>query len=334
MAEQEDEVLSKQRLESMESEMDKPDFDKGVVLVTGGTGFLGKVLIQELRGRGWPVRVVARRTPASRDKVPGIEYVEGDIAEMLPDEYFKDVGAIAHLAAETAGGQEAHERNTIQATKYLLEAAGKHDIKQFINISSIAVHKPSSEIGHAIDEDSPVDHDNIGRGPYVWGKAKAEQLAQDMSAELGFEAKTIRLGPLVDFQDFTPPGRLGREVGPLFVIMGNPGDKLSVCDVRTASNVIRYYVEKFEDAPSVLNLVEADAPSRSELYKMIKTKRQELKAFWMFTPLLKLVSLMLKLLLKLLKPGKKPLDVYAAFATEKYNASRAAQIIAKARSSS
>lgn len=331
VAEQEEEEASKQILEAIEKDLRSPDESKHVVLVTGGTGFLGKVLIKELRDRDWPVRVIARRIPASKDKIPGAMYVEGDISEPLPDDCFSGVGAIAHLAAETAGGKEAHERNTIQATRHLLESAGKHNIKRFINISSIAVLKPSSKVGHALNEDSPVDIDNIGRGPYVWGKAKAEQLASEISAEKGFSAKTIRLGPLVDFGDFTPPGRLGREVGPLFVSMGNPWDKLSVCDVQTASNVIRYYVEHFDDAPTMLNLVEADAPSRSDLVKKLKQKRKELTAFWMFTPILQVLSFSLKVVLKLLKPRSKPLDVYAAFASERYDATLAGQMIDKAR---
>ena len=333
MAEAAQEVHDAAVLAEQEAALTAPDADKGEVLVTGGTGFLGKELVAELRGRGWPVRVIARRLPPSGNRVPGVEYVEGDISEPLPDEYFEGVSNIAHLAAETAGGQEAHQRNTIQATQNMLDAAKKHGIQHFVNISSIAVLKPSSVFGGPLSEHSPVDIDNIGRGPYVWGKAAAERLVEEAAESGDTVAKTIRLGPLVDFRNFTPPGRLGREVGPLFIAMGNPWNKLSVCDVRTASNVVRYYIEQFDDAPEMLNLVEAEAPSRSDLARMNKVVRPELTNFWMFDPILRIISWTLKLILKIMKPSKAALDVHAAFASEKYDATLAGEVISKTRQS-
>ena len=117
-------------------------------------------------------------------------------------------------------------------------------MKQLINISSVAVLKPGPRV---LREDSPVDRGNLSRGPYVWAKAEAEAIALERAATGGLEVRTIRLGPLVDFNDYTPPGRLGRDVARLFVAMGSRGNALSVCDVHTAASVIRYYAENFDD---------------------------------------------------------------------------------------
>ena len=307
------------------------DSTKGRVLVTGGTGFLGRVLVKALRSQGWGVRVVARRMPSSSDRIPGVEYVLGDVGEILPESIFEDVDAIAHLAAETAGGKEAHERNTIGATRHLLEAASRHGIKKFLHTSSIAVLKPSHEVGGPLSENSPVDAGNLARGPYVWGKAEAERLVTEFCAANGIEQRQIRLGPLVDFENFTPPGRLGREVGPLFVAMGLPGNPLSVCDVHTAAQVIRYYLTDFEQAPAMLNLVESPQPTRGDLVRRLRTARPELRFMWLPFPIVRAISATLKLVLKLIKPGSKPLDLYSAFASESYDASLADKIIRKAR---
>ena len=320
-----------ERLSAIEATLRPADSSKGTVLVTGGTGFLGRVVVQELRSRGWPVRVIARRMPASADRVPGIEYVFGDVGEPLSDAVFEDVTAIAHLAAETAGGKEAHERNTVGATRLLLEAAARHGIKKFLHTSSIAVLKPSRESGGPLRESSPVDTANLSRGPYVWGKAEAERMVTEFCASNAIGERQIRLGPLVDFDNFTPPGRLGREVGPLFVAMGLPGDPLSVCDVHTAAQVIRYYVEEFEQAPVMLNLVEAPQPTRGDLIKRLRVARPELSVLWLPFPVVWTISATLKLLLRLLKPGKEPLDVYSAFASERYDSSLAETVIRKAR---
>lgn len=320
-----------ERLAQAESALAPVDGQKGIVLVTGGTGFLGRVLARELRSRGWPVRVVARRLPSSSDRIPGVEYVLGDVGSALPDAVFSGVTSIAHLAAETAGGKEAHERNTIGATRLLLEAAAQHGIKQFVHTGSIAVLKPSHETGGPLNEHSPVDLGNLSRGPYVWGKAEAERLVTEFCAANGIGQRQIRLGPLVDFANFTPPGRLGREVGPLFVAMGLPGNPLSVCDVGTAAQVIRYTLERFDEAPEMLNLVESPQPTRGDLVKRLRAARPELSVMWLPFPVVRGLSAVLKLVLRLLKPGSKPLDLYSAFASERYDSGLAENVIGRAK---
>lgn len=320
-----------QQLQQRESSLPPADTRRGKVLVTGGTGFLGRTLVRELRTRGWPVRVAARSLPAAAARVPGVEYVQADVATALPDSVFAGITAIAHLAAETYGGKEAHERNTIGATRLLLEAAARHGIKQFLHTSSIAVLKPSRRFSATLTEDSPVDAGNLGRGPYVWGKAEAERMVTEFCATHGIQQRQIRLGPLVDYAYFTAPGRLGREVGPLYVAMGMPGNRLSVCDVNTASNVIRYYLENFGTAPAMLNLVESPQPTRGDLVKRLRSARPDLRFFWLPLSVVWVLSLVLKLMLRLTKPGKKPLDLYSAFVSERYNAALAAEVIAKAK---
>jgi nucleoside-diphosphate-sugar epimerase len=327
------EKQAEKNLEKAEKALEPTDADKGTVLVTGGTGFLGSTLVRELRGLGWPVRVIARQIPSAARKVPGVEYVLGDVAvtEEISDEYFDNVSVVAHLAAETVGGLEEHKRNTVGATQNMIDAAIRNNIKKFINISSIAVHKPGGGLSGPISEDSPLDMDNLGRGPYVWAKAEAEKIVTNKCKENDIEQRTIRLGPLVDFAHFAPPGRLGREVGTLYVAMGSPGNELSVCDVHTASNVIRSYVEDFASAPLAVNLVEAPPPKRKELVARLRKSRPELKVMWMPAPILKMLSWMLKGALKIMKPSKKPLDLYAAFASEKYDSTLAGKVIAAAK---
>lgn len=320
-----------ERLAAVEAGLAPIGSGKGKVLVTGGTGFLGRVLVKELRSSGWGVRVVARCLPSYSDRIPGVEYVLGDVGERLPDSVFEGVDAIAHLAAETAGGKEAHERNTIGATRLLLEAAARHGIRKFLHTSSIAVLKPSHEVGGPLSESTPVDTGNLARGPYVWGKAEAERLVTEMCAANGITQRQIRLGPLVDFENFSPPGRLGREVGPLFVAMGLPGNSLSVCDVHTAAQVIRYSLTDFENAPEMLNLVESPQPTRGDLVRRLRAARPELRFMWLPFPIVRAISATLKLVLKLMKPGSKPLDIYSAFASERYDSSLAEKVIRRAK---
>jgi len=50
------------------------------ILVTGGTGTLGRLVVPRLRSAGCQVRVLTRKAPAPADTVDGIEYVTGDLA--------------------------------------------------------------------------------------------------------------------------------------------------------------------------------------------------------------------------------------------------------------
>ena len=81
-------------------------------------------------------------------------------------------------------------------------------------------------------------------------------MARELGKEWGIEVRTIRLGPLVDFEMFQAPGRLGRELGRFYIVMGGRRSPLSVCDVGTAAEVILNYVAEFDHAPELLNLVE------------------------------------------------------------------------------
>ena len=83
--------------------------------------------------------------------------------------------------------------------------------------------------------------------------------------------------------------------------------------------------------PAILNLVEPDAPTRAELVELYLKTRPDLKSMRIPAGLLWGLSPGLKLLQRILRPGVKPLDIYAAFATEKYNTKLAANIIQSAK---
>jgi predicted dehydrogenase/nucleoside-diphosphate-sugar epimerase len=330
-AEAESEKLAEAALKQKEFKLHPIDAGKGGVLVTGGTGFLGRVLVSKLRSNGWPVRVVARHIPPPSARIPGIEYVLADLSDEIPVKLLNGIDTIVHCAAETAGGKDAHERNTIGATRNIIEAAARAGVKKFIHISSIAVLKKSRKIGRPLDESTPIDLANEERGPYVWGKAQSERLATELSRGLGIHLRIIRPGPLIDFNDFEAPGRLGREVGSFFVAMGNRKSKLNICTVQTAAKVIHEYVENFDAVPSVLNLIEPNAPTRTELVTRLLSKRADLHVCWIPFAFLHIMSPILKILQYLIRPGRKPLDIRAAFASEKYNSDLAAKIIQEMR---
>ena len=176
-----------------------------------------------------------------------------------------------------------------------------------------------------------MDIGNRGRGPYVWGKGESEKVAMDFSLETELPVRIVRLGPLVDYANYTPPGRLGREIHNLFVAMGSARDSLSICSVQTAAETMLTYMSDFEDMPKILNLVEPTAPTRKDLLERWKTKRKPIYVVRVPNFVLSGLSPFLVLLQRLFLRGAKPIDIKSAFSSEKYDTKLARSVLERSR---
>jgi uncharacterized protein YbjT (DUF2867 family) len=82
------------------------------ILVTGGTGTLGRLVVRRLRDTGSNVRVLTRRTHKSAD---GIEFMTGDLATGEGLEAAVDgIETIVHLAGSPKGDEDK-ARNLVRA---------------------------------------------------------------------------------------------------------------------------------------------------------------------------------------------------------------------------
>lgn len=293
--------------------------NKDIVLLTGGTGFLGKCVAKTLQENGHLVKVVSRSIPEENRRISGIEYYKVDLGGEVPDNIFENVKCVVHCAAETSGGKEDHIKNSIEATKKLYENANKKGINKFIHISSIAVLKTGSLFNRVKSERTPVDSENEGRGPYVWGKAQSEKILKQMEKDSNLKVKILRPGPLVDYKNFEAPGRLGKQIGQRFIVMGSKKSKLSVCDVNSSAKIIQYYIDNYTESPDLLNIVDPEIPSRKDLIEKLSKVQTGLKASYVPSFVVAALSFSLKVIQKIIFPRKKALDIKAAFASEKYD---------------
>ena len=112
-------------------------------VVTGGTGFIGGRLVEELVGNGYEVRCLVRDTSDVKAlKELGADLVHGDLGNTdslrkLP--HGSDV--VFHLAAHVSDWGERNEfyRYNVDATRTLLEASHKAGVKRFVHMSSSTV---------------------------------------------------------------------------------------------------------------------------------------------------------------------------------------------------
>jgi dTDP-L-rhamnose 4-epimerase len=128
-----------------------------VVLITGGAGFIGSHLADELLAHGYRVRALdnlvdqvhgGAARPAYLD--PDVELIEGDVRD--PDTVrrsLRDIDTVVHLAARVGVGQSMYELTEYAAantagTAVLLEAILDHPVRKLIVASSMSVYGEGS----------------------------------------------------------------------------------------------------------------------------------------------------------------------------------------------
>jgi predicted dehydrogenase/nucleoside-diphosphate-sugar epimerase len=293
---------------------------RGGVLVTGGTGSLGSATLKELIASGRPVRAVSRREPAQWERVDGVDYVVADLSQPLSGDLFRGIVSVVHTAAETAGSWQEHQRNSIDATANVIRAAAAAGVQQVIHISSLAVLTKPTGRG-PISDQTPLLSQSRSFGPYVWGKLESERLAIELGRTLGIGVKIARPGPLVDFGNFDPPGRLGRRIGNFFVAVGTPGDRLAMTELQFAARVLVWMLSHFDAAPDALNLLDPQAATKREAIGRLRRSNPDLTVVWLPMSVLAPLSWMALLAQKVARPGKSAMNIANAFATPKYDTS-------------
>lgn len=291
------------------------------IVVTGGTGFLGKEVARAVLSAGHQVRVVARRTPPEWEKVPGVTYVVADISRPIAAEVMAGAEAVIHCAAETAGGWEQHQKNSVSATEEVLQAAALANVKRVIHISSISVLAVPTR-GERLTDDGALETNARSGGPYAWGKIESERLAVSRCKELGLNLRIVRPSALVDYRHFDPPGLLGKRIGNIFVAVGMPGHQLGVVDVVFSAQTLAWMVRHFDDAPLVLNLFEPELPTKRELLARLRSANPDLTVVWLLPPVLLALSGVAFALQKLLRPRKPALNIAKIFARLRYDTTR------------
>lgn len=239
-------------------------------LVTGASGFLGRVLCQRLTVLG--NRVVAGGRHASEG--PWEEFREMDLtANCLPDGLLDGIDTIYHLASKAhAVTETASEANTyhpiiVEGTRKLLEQAARYGVKRFIYVSSVKAMGEGNPIGLPVEQmDETWPH--TPQTPYGISKAEAEKLVLESSIDHKVVVRPVMVyGP-------GEKGNLPRMVHAVkrgrFPPLPETGNKRSMIHVDDLVEfMIQATLRPVADGKCYI-LSGTDAPSTRELYDSIR----------------------------------------------------------------
>ena len=164
-------------------------------LVTGGAGFIGSHLTEELIRRGEQVRVADSLITGHRKNLAhlsGIDFVEGDLADLaVAKRAVQGVDYVLHQAAIPSVPRSVDDpitsnRANIDSTLNVLVAARDAGVKRVVYAGSSSAYGNTPTLPK--QEDMPANP----LSPYALQKLVGEQYMQMFTALYGLETVTIR----------------------------------------------------------------------------------------------------------------------------------------------
>jgi UDP-glucose 4-epimerase len=163
------------------------------VLVTGGTGFIGSVVVSSLVGRGH--EVVVYDLAAWDEKADNTEYIKGDIFDAKHlSEVLSSCDSVIHMVglADARVAQDHPQMSfdlNVRSTQMLLEVIRDSNI----NIPRVIL--PSSASIYGVVDRSPISEDTTSKPTniYSYHKLMAEQLAECYAKNYNINVTVLRL---------------------------------------------------------------------------------------------------------------------------------------------
>ncbi|MGH2459787.1 MAG: NAD-dependent epimerase/dehydratase family protein [Chloroflexota bacterium] len=235
------------------------------VLVTGGSGFIGRQLVEHLAGQGIPVRTLGRRA------IVGADHVQADVTTDFSD-LAEGCDCIIHLAGLADASASFDQptdfaRANVLGTLNALEAARRNNAS-FVLASSQRVYRPGIR---PISEDgvlAPVD-------PYGQTKVQAEEWAELYARLYEIPVTILRL-----FSVYGPGQTAGLASGVVSILLrsAREGQPLRVrarqirdfVDVRDVVRAFELAVRRRPERPEIYNVGTGRPTSIAELGELVR----------------------------------------------------------------
>jgi uncharacterized protein YbjT (DUF2867 family) len=226
-----------------------------MILVTGGTGFIGPKIVRRLRSEGRDVRCLVReRRRAHQLETWGCELVEGDVTDRASlDAATAGCDTVIHLVAIIAGRREDFERVMEQGTRNVVDAAKVAGVRRFILMSALGTSEQTRDLV-----------------PYFHAKWEMEQTVRQSGLECVIFRPSFVFGPDGGvLQQFTRIARLS----PVTPIVGSGERRLQPI---WADDVAAYFAAAVDEPAAANRTFELGGPdvvTWNELWRRLKRSR-------------------------------------------------------------
>jgi UDP-glucose 4-epimerase len=202
-------------------------------LLTGGAGFIGSHLTEQLISRGDEVVILDNLSTGLSDNLSAIKnkvvFEQGNILDRtLVEKLVSNSDYVVHLAAALGVLNIVNKpleslKSNLQGTEIVLEAANKHK-KPILIASTSEVYGKNDKVPLNEEDDRVIGHPLKSRWSYSEAKAIDESLAYFYFLEEGLQSRIVR------FFNTVGPRQLGNYgmVVPRFVSSALKGEALSV----------------------------------------------------------------------------------------------------------
>ena len=251
------------------------------VAVTGGTGFVGKAVIEDLLSDLHEVKALVRQ---SSEILPSVieQVVVGDLADFnlghysgLVSEAFTDVDVVVHAAArvhvmndDVFDSLAQFRKINRDVTLLLARLAAEAGIKRFVFLSSIKVNGENTRLGKAFKADDI----NIPDDPYGLSKYEAEQGLLALAKETDMEVVIIR-PPLLYGPGSILPSMIKCINKPLPLPFGAVHNRRSLVALDNLVNLVSLCVDRkksLKAANQVLLISDGKDISTTQLLKKVR----------------------------------------------------------------
>jgi len=110
------------------------------ILVTGGTGYIGRALVPGLIASGHQVSLVARTPPSDLPGLHAVHLVEDLSQDTVPVDFFSDTDVLVHLASKIRDHAQADPAQSVsvQMSRIVADRAQSAGVPRVLMLSSIA----------------------------------------------------------------------------------------------------------------------------------------------------------------------------------------------------
>ncbi len=254
------------------------------ILITGGAGFIGTRVVQNLLDRGYRNLVCFVRPTSKIDVIEAIiqnrpadarvEILRGNLLSRKDCEAAcEGVAVILHLAAGT--GEKSFPDaflNSVVATRNLLDASLQSArLGRFVLVSSFAVYSNRNKPhGRLLDESCPIEDHPADRGDaYCYAKVKQEELVSEYGRNHGVHYVVVRPGSVYGARKSDITGRVGiNTFGPYLHLGGSNKIPFTYVDNCAEAIVLAGLVEGVDG--EAFNVVDDNLPSSRQFLRFYK----------------------------------------------------------------